>query len=154
MLIVFSDLTLKCVLVQVLWEADTKLELQIERIYWIKCYWKIRGETEKLKASMLRQVWQLWKTGKKGWVVRKPEAGHRARKFWLAWPQVQVLQPRNPMWKGIPCFAGWVCIIMPIMFSHWKCESYAYWLGDGSRRGQPSWAINQLYSPQQEIQMA
>lgn len=40
MLIVFSDLTLRCVLVQVLWEADTKLELQVQRIYWIKSYWQ------------------------------------------------------------------------------------------------------------------
>ena len=38
MLIVFSDLTLRCVLVQALWEADTKLELQVQGIYWIKCY--------------------------------------------------------------------------------------------------------------------
>lgn len=44
MLIVFSDLTLRCVLVQGLWEADTKLELQVQRIYWIKSYWKDKEE--------------------------------------------------------------------------------------------------------------
>ena len=38
------------------------------------------------------------------------------------------------MWKESHVLQEWVCIIMPIMFSHWKCESYAYWLGDGSRR--------------------
>ena len=38
------------------------------------------------------------------------------------------------MWKESHVWQEWVCIIMPTMFSHRKCESYPYWLRDGSRR--------------------